>query len=277
LSEWSNFLNDIKEYFFSLKNTGTTVFFRGQADSSWPLLSTLHRHILESTKTLNLDPEVYSPIDLLNNTYKSIFYKFKSKSWHLLKTDEKTDWGIIFSMRHNGIPTTLIDWTESFSCALYFANFKRDPTSEAAIFILDAEALNHKVVDKRGIISLYDDIKEPMLFDPSIFHPKYTIKKKEERTVAVAPVLTNARMIAQQSGFTISRDSFTPLEAMYPDEIKKFILPFSTYEESVNYLDFAGIKHFSFFPDLYGIVTDIKSHLEWEIKMARSLISKMQP
>jgi len=179
-------------------------------------------------------------------------------------------------MRHHGIPTTLLDWSESFICSLYFANYNRDPNTEAAIYILDAEKLNKKTLGTSGLVSLFETSMNRVRFNPSQYHPKYIKDEKVNLgTIAVTPVLTNSRMIAQESVFTVCGDSFDPLEETYSDFITKIVLPANTYSDSMEYLKFLGIKHFNFFPDLDGISIDIIHHLQQEEDQLENFLNKM--
>ena len=69
---------------------------------------------------------------MIRDHFKSFYQDFKSKAWDLLAPEERLPWGLIFAMQHYGIPTTLLDCTESFAAAVYFANDDRADDQDAA-------------------------------------------------------------------------------------------------------------------------------------------------
>src|SRR5256885_5488571 len=56
---------------------------------------------------------------------------FRSSSWHAL-----------YLMQHHGLPTRLLDWTETFGIALYFALKGCD--DDATVWVLDPFELDRK-------------------------------------------------------------------------------------------------------------------------------------
>src|SRR5436190_20221122 len=73
-------------------------FYRGECRSDYDLLPSLLR-------------KSYKDADDLAWTESSLFYEFsaRARSLHNAVVD---DWDILFYMRHHGVPTRLIDWTE---------------------------------------------------------------------------------------------------------------------------------------------------------------------
>jgi FRG domain len=147
----------------------------------------------------------------LREEYKTLYRRFISDAWPLLKARERSDWGIAFSMQHYGIPTRLLDWTESFACALFFAQYERQPEDEAAIYVLDPQQLNILSIGAEGLIHL-DEGGPGERLNVRPWHPKYRPPEQDLPTIAVIPIFTNPRMLAQRSGFTLSGDSFDRLE-----------------------------------------------------------------
>ena len=45
-------------------------------------------------------------------------------------------------MQHHGVPTPLLDWSESFACALYFASEGWESNSEAAVYMMYPQLIN---------------------------------------------------------------------------------------------------------------------------------------
>lgn len=88
---------------FGLTNSTTTPWFRGQAESNWDLIPSIHR-----TKGL-----IGYERDLTRD--------FKLLSHRILqseKPENEFDW--LYLMQHYELPTRLLDWTESALIALFF-------------------------------------------------------------------------------------------------------------------------------------------------------------
>jgi hypothetical protein len=89
-------------------------FYRGHADSSWALLPTLHR------VTLPAKPGTKKEATLRRTLEHDLFFEFQARAREL-HTMNLSQWDILFFMRHHGVPTRLLDWTESLGVALFFA------------------------------------------------------------------------------------------------------------------------------------------------------------
>lgn len=267
----NNFLkiiNDIYDYKKEiLQNEGVDLWFRGQANTAWALESTLHRYTKEIFQKCGWTWNEEIAIKKKREQFKTLYRKYKAKAWHILPETERKEWPIIFSMRHHGIPTTLLDWTESLINAIYFANIERNPKNDAAVFVLHPPKLNKVSINKEYLIALEEQPKENDNPDLRSYHPHYSTRDRRLPTIAVTPVLTNRRMIAQRSTFMICGDSFISLEEQYPNYIKKFVLPADTYNDSLEYLDCNGITHFGLFPDLHGLKIELDKELEDQIEL----------
>jgi hypothetical protein len=88
--------------------------------------------------------------------------------------------------------------------------------------------------------------------------------------MAVAPIFTNPRMVAQRSMFTLAGDSFTPLDQEYASllhegRLVKLVLDSETFDAAEEYLSTAGLTAFSYYPDLEGLA------LKHEARVAQTI------
>ncbi|MGA3134049.1 MAG: FRG domain-containing protein [Terracidiphilus sp.] len=282
---WTGVLEQVHQLQHEAESQGYALWYRGQRNASWVLLSTMHRHINKALVSVygNECPLVdeNEKIAMMRDVYKMLFHRFRGRALQLLADYERSDWGIVFAMQHLGLPTTLLDWTENFVCALYFAQQERQRSDDAAIFVLNPDRLNERVIGKAGFVTLGGDASRRTNIDTASYHPAILRAKEETEgkdgtmeTIAVAPDLTNPRMVAQRSAFTLCGASFEPLEKKYPDCVTRLVLPAADFHDAAAFLELAGATHFGYFPDLEGLRDDLLGKLERDVFLAQQSIAK---
>jgi hypothetical protein len=277
---WSDTIEEIQRIQQECKKYGYPLWYRGQRDANWPLLSSIHRYVNRIDEKVLTAAKVTSEDDkikLMRSQYKTLFYKFKTRAIQMLPEHERTDWGLVFAMQHLGLPTRLLDWTESFPCALYFAQLKRKPADDAVIFMFRPEQHNQTVMGKAGVVWLGGDANKKTSVDTHSYHPGIVGSNDDIEMLAIEPELTNTRMIAQRSKFTLCGASFQPLEIKYPKYIKKFVLRAEEFNEVQAFLNLTGQNHVALFPDLEGLKEHLIAGLEEEISLSEKLASSTNP
>ncbi len=109
---------------WDISSTTVDPWFRGQGSSSWDLRPSLYR----KKENYKLEREMVRD--------------FKLRAATLLEFEPSNDLEWLFVMQHYGLPTRLLDWTESYLCALYFATVDYASKKDAAVWILDPWSLN---------------------------------------------------------------------------------------------------------------------------------------
>jgi FRG domain len=272
---WAKILALVTELSEQIRSDGSVPWFRGHRLASWLLESSLHRYVKRFTSQFTKPISAADMRDLLRGEYKSIYRQFKVDTWSLLDSRERIDWGVVFAMQHFGLPTRLLDWTESFAAAVFFAQDRRKPTDDASIWVLDPQCLNKVSIGAYGIVALEEDPAAKNVFPTYQWHPRWKPPAKNLRTIAASPLYTNPRMVAQRSAFTVSGDTFQALDRQFPsllvkhNRLVKIILPAATFHDAELFLDRAGLDAFNFFPDLQGIAMKHGARAERRIRDAK--------
>ncbi|MCP4550563.1 MAG: FRG domain-containing protein [Bacteroidetes bacterium] len=208
------------------------LYFRGHGSADWCLTCSLGRH----KKEKDLESRLY--------------YDFISHAGNLIPRDYTT-WDILFLMRHHGLPTRLLDWSETFSAALYFAIKEFDKKS--AIWALNPFSINKKSIKSSAILNPNSDLTH------SYF--EFFIDKSVEfdgDVISLYPSKNNKRLLSQKGVFTLHINEHQPLEKNYRRHLKKFEITENMVESAKEFLSLAGVNEFSMFPDLDGLERHLK-------------------
>jgi hypothetical protein len=228
---WTEFLGSVREAKKELGNP-EILWYRGHPNSKFYLLASLLRY------TNGLDKE------------RQLFRDFKKFSDRILKRKE-SDWETLFDMQHFGVPTRLLDWSETFGVALFFAatyNQSHHPTQDAAIYLLNPLVLNRL----SGISDVYHVPRDEAKFDYTKIYWDHN-PFSPMAPIAIEPIFSNDRMLAQRGMFTVHHDEVDPLEDAFPSAIKKVVIPNALIPACLEFLDLSNLNMFSVFPDLAGL------------------------
>lgn len=210
------------------------LFFRGHGHADWKLLPGLGR-------------QNYSDRDEL----EGIAYEdFRTKAGILIP-ENSTDWNCLFLMQHHGLPTRLLDWSDNFAVALYFA-LKDADSSDACIWVLNPFELNKLEKGSDELLST-----DQLGFSYQEILTKKSNKNVPDNVVAISPLRHQPRIFSQKAGFTFHVNLSKSLEELYPSALLKVDIPESAFDQAWEFLDIAGISEFSLFPDLDGLAREL--------------------
>lgn len=213
------------------------VWYRGHGKHNWKLVSGYHR--LKRTT---------SEISLIN--------KFRQNANLLVEHSPRTEFDWLFVMQHYGVPTRLLDWTESPLVALYFA-VTEHPRADGALWILKPIELNKQTTAKP------EEVKYIPSFEDEGLKNYSTISVEKGNVKGILPVAViatrnNSRIQAQLGVFTISHSSKDAIEGIgNKKHVAKYIIPSSAKPKIKNDLRLLGFTKFQVFPELASIGENI--------------------
>jgi hypothetical protein len=196
--------------------------FRGHADCKWNLSSTLER----DSARFGCPPQ-----DIWDNE-KIIISKFKSRAHHFLKQlpddSELIEWLSI--IQDYGGPTRLLDFTDSFYVAAFFAS--ESTSTDACIWAINSyQLLFHSLFRTRDDIGIVNDKSYDVTAKELCKYAEKHIVEKEERdlVLAVVPPRLNDRLAVQKGQFLLPCNLSKSFEY---NLCKTMLLPFDSLDSS---------------------------------------------
>ncbi len=213
------------------------VWFRGLADKDWKLECTLARNGGREREM-------------------ALFKRFKQNALPLMERPPEKEWDWLFIMQHHGLPTRLLDWTESPLVALYFAVHNPDPAAAAkaaAVWALLPSRLNEhsklKSKHKADIPGFGDDEHLDQYLPTALDKQQMTLGP----LAAIAP-RNNPRLQVQQGVFTVSHLDLAPLEGDGAvDFLWRYVIPPDAKQELREELKILNVSKLAIFPELANV------------------------
>lgn len=253
ITSLQNYISHIREH-VSQWGRGAIPWFRGEPSCSTSLLPRVFRKAT--------DGRAHDENRLLQ------MFRMKAPAFAQDATPARQDtdqW--LFLAQHVGLPTRLLDWTESALVGLYFALQNAEPV----VWMLDPFALNRECVTKGGWQEDSSSKGYPLTwFDPrgsfvNIGSANINAAWSEGRgaielPVAVHPTYLHRRMSAQRSVFTVHGSKKESLLELVPEQIlRHFTISGSAIPEMLSDLHMLGIHRSTAFPDLDGLAVELSS------------------
>ncbi|HEY8097950.1 MAG TPA: FRG domain-containing protein [Methylobacter sp.] len=221
------------------------LWFRGQAQSDWQLKPGAHRRepILES--------------QFANH------FRLRAPSLAANCPEHKDYISWLPLMQHYGLPTRLLDWTESLLVAAFFALLpKSTESSSAAIWLLAPGKLN----EQQGgffIPFLADYRVEPLVIDAFSGRPP---NPENQYSIAVFAPRKDKRMVAQLGNYTLhgSRESLEthPESSQF---LARILIPATSHNKIRADLSVSGMRFSSLFPDLASLAQEVSELTTFDV------------
>lgn len=237
-------------------------FYRGHANAAWNLESSLERVI--GKKWSAESARKFEDFSLMR--FQSKFHLYDREN---IEPASKLAW--LSLMQHYGVPTRLIDFTESPYVALYFAleAYRPETANNLAIFAIDYTALMERSISilrekdaNFDVTRLTLQQKQDVVFDQKVDPFAYDIAWIAE------PKQVNARLDRQAGSFLMSGNRGTRIQDVLNSptydgvEMTKFELECGLYECLFRLLQKMNINSKSLYGDLAGLAQAIRMEMQ---------------
>jgi hypothetical protein len=160
VEDWEDFESRIQEIKRTIKAGPVGLLFRGQADASWSLSTTLERsrRRMESVEQYysiirEIKPQIETFTDLSFEApdfeeIRSLIQEYDPFSRRMTIGD-LPGYRYMIYLRHHGFPTPLLDWSRSPYVAAYFA-FAKATTEKVSLYVYAEQPQNMKVRGAAG-------------------------------------------------------------------------------------------------------------------------------
>ncbi|MEW6667679.1 MAG: FRG domain-containing protein [Thermodesulfobacteriota bacterium] len=245
---------------------GGTLWYRGCGRIRYELRPSLYRHKRSRT------------IEDFMRLEKLLISRFQQRSIPFHSRSLVDPWEWVFLMQHYGVPTRLLDWSESPLMALFFAvtsaphilGAKGKPVfaGDAAVWVLDPKQWNKRAVDLRSFPGSILTTDDP---NAIAYKPIGDINTMKAFPVAVYGAHNSQRIVAQRGVFVCFGKDTRSMESVYEREsfpagcLMKIALRKGKLPSIHEALRRHGLTDSVVFPDLDGLAREIKREFAFEV------------
>jgi hypothetical protein len=251
LDSFSKVLKTIET--FQEKNE--TAWYRGCGRASYQLKPTLYRHPSKTNA------------NELHDLEKRIASVFTQRSPPFVPQSFVNEWDRMFFMQHYGIPTRLLDWTESPFVAMYFAltTCQRDANNivsdDVALWMLDPSSWNQGALSD---ITFLGGVLDQDQGQVKSYSPSMDLDQRKEMPIMIYGTHNSPRIVAQRGMFALFGKSLEPMETLYQQQsmksgcLEKIEIPRQCVDSIAHSLFRKGISDSTVYPDLSGLSMELR-------------------
>lgn len=255
-------VGDISELVQIIMNFSGEYIFRGQANSQWGLLPALERVV--GTENYRTGVKKYEAYSLM--TFKKRFELYNKTNFHPASL---LSW--LSTMQHYGIPTRLLDFTESPYVALYFALEAYNPLSknDFSLYAINyKEYMNCSIEKIKSIDHSFDETPNSIATHSDASFDQIADLNSDIVWIT-EPGVYNERIDKQRGCFLISGNIEKSLEealalSMYSEcSMQKILISANLYESIYRLLGKMNLTGKSIYGDMEGLTKSIRMELQF--------------
>lgn len=244
--------------------------FRGQMNSEWVIESSLERYL----KKIGFS-------EFARKLEDFFVCEFSARAHHYISRDllPKTKLGWLSLMQHHGLPTRLIDFTESPFIALFFAfDGLVDEESDVAVWAFNFSKIESDAFEYLKKFGRLNAGYEWIRTNRDVVFDTYVDGNSHEVLWVTEPDLHNLRLENQKGTFLLSGKLDKPVmdyldgESEVESYAKKIVIPGGVRSEVYFLLNSMGVDNRRIYPGLDGLAKDLSSRFNFEI--AEKIVKK---
>lgn len=221
---------------------GMRLWYRGEPDASMTLVPSIQR----SSKRMESER-------FMTNDFYTMAHQIMENP------PEKHNYAAWVSiMQHYGLPTRMLDWSQSPMIATYFATEPHEETADAdaVIWVLAPDRFNEQQGFGRCIYPIDAETTQEMLL-PAFKHNHHN-PELVDKILAVSSTENNLRMYSQHSNFTVHNSTKKLADICDDETLYKIIIPAERKPYFIESLKVLGYTESYIYPDLEHISADLR-------------------
>jgi FRG domain len=214
-------------------------WWRGHASAKW-----------------DVEPSIHQKGRAEDESAMGVYFRQQAKVRHADVPDNNDHAGWLFLMQHYGLPTRLLDWSESSLIALFFAlDSKEFKDHDAMVWGIKPSVLNFTQTGVHGILKCEGEKVQPLLEAAS----SDVLSNADGKALAIGSQHIDIRQMVQLSQFTI-HDTTTPLNNMPKanEFLRSIRIPSTSKHVLREQLAQFQITRASLYPDLYNLAKHVE-------------------
>lgn len=224
----------------------TSFWFRGHQDIKWSLVPSALRY---------KDPkERKKALNMIWDFQRIAEIKIERPPKH----ENQLEWMQI--AQHYGIPTRLLDWTESAVFALYFACSNTREDTDGIVFHLNPAQLLTDYPKKSGKRSSLEEktSEEEIASYMELGETEISPKGKSLPTIAISPVWNSQRLLLQRGAFTLHGSRKFALDKKQAPSLVGVPIFKDAKQRLLEELENIGVDELTLFPELEHTCSHLK-------------------